>query len=113
VIHFAARRSVQLVALLITTLPVLATPQFPSNAPGAIKLEQQAAFHIQSGSLESALLQFSRQAAIQVIISVPVAKISVTAIDGRRSARSALSALLSGTGLSYTIVGSTITIRQE
>ena len=111
-IRFATPVARQLLLLGILGLSPLAGAQSSSaTAEGLGKLEQEAAFHIPSGSLESALLQFSRQAEIQVIISVPVAEISVAAVDGRLSARVVLATLLNGTGLAYTVVGNTITVR--
>jgi hypothetical protein len=74
------------------------------------RLEHEIAFHIEPGSLESALIQFSRQSGIQVVVSAQVANISVTAIEGRRNAREVLSALLNATGLTFAIVGETVTV---
>jgi hypothetical protein len=73
-------------------------------------LEREASFHIESGSLESALLQFSRQTGIQVVLTTRVADISVTAIEGRRNAREVLTLLLNTTGLKYSVVGETVTV---
>ena len=74
------------------------------------KLEREASFHIEPGSLESALLQFSRQAGIQVVLGAKVADFSVAAIDGRRNAREVLTAILSETGLKFSVVGKTVTV---
>jgi hypothetical protein len=74
------------------------------------KLEREATFHIESGSLESALIQFSRQSGIQVVLSTRVTDISVLAIDGRRNVREVLKTLLSTTGLTFDIVGETVTV---
>ncbi len=112
-IRFASRVLRRLPAVYILALPAIGSAQVASGiGEGLARLEQEAPFHISSGSLESALLQFSRQAEIQVIISVQVSEISVAAVDGRSSARAVLSTLLSGTGLAYTLVGNTITIRR-
>ena len=81
-----------------------------SAADPADRLEHETAFHIEPGSLESALLQFSRQSGIQVVVSARVANISVTAIEGRRNAREVLGALLNATGLTFAIVGDTVTV---
>ena len=77
------------------------------------RLEQHSSFHIPAGSLESALLQFSREAEIQVIVSAPVADVSVAAVEGRLTAREALTALLGTTGLVYSVVGNTVTIHAQ
>ena len=75
-----------------------------------VKFDQEATFHIAAGSLESALIEFSRQAEIQVVIGAPVANIAVAAVDGRRHPREVLTTLLNATGLTYTIVGDTVTV---
>jgi hypothetical protein len=90
-------------AILVGSSALAAAEQMP-------KLEQETSFHIEAGSLESALIQFSRQTEIQVVVSSPVAKISVCAVEGRRNAREVLTALLTATGLTYTVVGETVTI---
>jgi hypothetical protein len=74
------------------------------------KLEREASFHIEPGPLESALIQFSRQSGIQVVLSARITGISVTAIDGRRNAREVLAALLNTNGLTFAIVGETVTV---
>ena len=79
-------------------------------ADGVEKLEREASFHIKSGSLESALIQFSAQSGIQVVLSTRVTGISATAIDGRRNAREVLTTLLNTTGLTFAIVGDTVTV---
>src|SRR5258707_961940 len=58
------------------------------------RLNRQASFHISAGSLESALIEFSRQAEIQVVVSASVSNISVAAIEDRRNPCEVLIALL-------------------
>lgn len=101
----------RLLALSILSWSTLTPAQMESHPPNVVKLEREASFHIPSGSLESALIQFSRQAGIQVVISARVAEISVAAIEGHLSARAVLATLLNGTGLAYRLVGNTVTIR--
>jgi hypothetical protein len=74
------------------------------------KLERQVSFHIEPGPLESALIQFSAQSGIQVVLSARITGMSVTAIDGRRNAREVLTALLNTNGLTFAIVGETVTV---
>jgi len=74
------------------------------------RIEAPASFHIAAGSLESVLLAFSRQTQIQVIASPQVVDLAVPGVEGRLSAREALTTILKTTGLVYTIVGDTITI---
>ena len=73
-------------------------------------LERESFFHIESGPLESALIQFSRQSGIQVVLTTRVTGIWVPAVDGRRNAREALIALLNTTGLTFDVVGETVTV---
>ena len=75
------------------------------------KLDQPSTFHIAAGSLESALIQFSRQTHIQVVVSAPAANIPVTAVHGRHNAREVLDTLLNATGFTYVVLGETVTIR--
>jgi hypothetical protein len=82
-----------------------------ANAANRLEpLEREASFHIESGSLESALIQFSRQSGIQVVLSTRANGISVSAIAGRRTAREVLITLLSTSGLKFSVVGETVTV---
>ncbi|HTI66278.1 MAG TPA: TonB-dependent receptor [Caulobacteraceae bacterium] len=74
-------------------------------------IDAQQEFHIPSQSLETALLQYSRQSGLQVISSAPVVANKVApALNGRTSPRQALEALLRSSNLSFVASGSTITI---
>lgn len=82
-----------------------------SPALPASDLEKQVTFHIASQPLESALLEFSRQADVQVAIaSAAVGNVHVAGIDGRLPVGSALLILLQGSGLSYSVTGNTVTV---
>jgi hypothetical protein len=48
---------------------------------------------------------------MQVVISAPVSEISAPAVEGHLSAKEALTALLEASGLVYTVVGNTVSIR--
>jgi hypothetical protein len=75
------------------------------------KLQQESLFHIEKGPLESALIQFSRQAEMQIILAPESsANITVSAVYGRLAAADALTALLKGTGLVYRAVGNTVMV---
>lgn len=74
------------------------------------KFEREVAFDIAAGSLESALIAFSRQSQLQVVISAPVAQIAVPAVEGRRNPREVLMILLRDTGLTFSVVGETVTV---
>jgi len=82
--------------------------------PNIPKLEREVVFHIEKGSLEFALIQFSRQAEIQVVLAPASAtNLTTSAISGRLTAGAALRALLKGTGLSYTTVGDTVMVESS
>jgi type II secretory pathway component GspD/PulD (secretin) len=95
---------------LITCVLVVIVSAGVLAANGLAKLEQDASFHIAAGSLESALIEFSRETGVQVVVSASVANILVRAVEGRRNPRDVLTTLLNDTGLTFTIVGQTITV---
>ena len=74
------------------------------------KLERAVDFHIAAGSLETALIQFSRETQSQLVVSVSVADISVAAVEGHRIPREVLLALLCDTGLTFKIIGATVAV---
>jgi hypothetical protein len=80
------------------------------GAAPAANLERHWNFDIVSGSLESALMQFSRQTRIQVIVGPQVPDSLVSGIRGRLSAREVLHQLLEPVGLDYTVIGNTVTV---
>lgn len=92
--------------LLIWATPGLSTE---STIP---KLEQEASFSIEKAPVELALIQFSRQADIQILLAPDsAANVTASAVHGRFVAGEALAALLKGTGLTYTIIGNTVTVQ--
>jgi hypothetical protein len=102
------RRRVSRTFSFITVVILLA--RIVPAANQIVKFDQDATFHIAAGSLESALIEFSRQAALQVVVGAPVANISVEGVEGRRHPREVLISLLNDTGLTFTVIGDTITI---
>jgi iron complex outermembrane receptor protein len=80
----------------------------------AVDLEQKVQFDIPAQSLSAALIQFSHQAKIQVIVSDDISPLTTPGITGLHTIREALKQLLSATGLGYRIVGeSSITVARE
>jgi outer membrane receptor for ferric coprogen and ferric-rhodotorulic acid len=74
-------------------------------------LDRQIVFHIASQPLEGALLEFSRQADVPVAIaSDSLRDLHVSGVEGKLAARNALVMLLKGSGLSYSLVGSTVMV---
>src|SRR4051812_5985120 len=78
------------------------------------KLEQQTIFHIEKGPVAAALIQFSRQAEMQIVLAPDsAANATASPVNGRLAAGAALTALLRGTGLVYTTVGNTVMVQQS
>jgi hypothetical protein len=72
---------------------------------------REVEFHISQGPLAHALLQFSSQAGLPVSLDAGSANNLTTAgLSGRRTIGAALETLLKNSGLSYKIVGDTVTI---
>jgi hypothetical protein len=76
-------------------------------------LDQDVSFHIAASPLASALIEFSTQSGIRVAAAdASVAGLNSDGLNGDYSIHSALSALLRGTGLEFTRVGTqTVAIR--
>jgi iron complex outermembrane receptor protein len=94
------------------SLPVLlAALVFVSGTATATDLDHEVIFHIKSQRLDSALLEFSRQANTPVAFAAKSIGALVTpGLDGKYPARAALSALLCNSGLIYTQIGDTVTV---
>jgi iron complex outermembrane recepter protein len=85
------------------------TPAVPSWA--AADLDQTINFHIASQPLDTALLEFSKQAQIQLAINAgSLRQIMAPKINGQKVAGAALTELLVDTGLGYGTVGHTVTV---
>jgi iron complex outermembrane receptor protein len=77
-------------------------------------LEKEVAFHIAPQQLESALLEFSRQADVQVAVaSDSVRNVEVRGIEGKLTAIRALSLLLRDSGFSYSLLGDTVMVTRS
>ena len=97
----AARR---LRAALLLSLAIM-TPAMATD------LDHEVVFHIKSQRLDSALLEFSRQANTPVAFAAKsIGSLITPGLDGKYPARTALSALLCNSGLVYTQVGDTVTV---
>ena len=80
----------------------------------AVDLDQSIDFNIPAQSLSAALIQFSHQAKIQVIVSDDISRQITPGITGRHTNREALKQLLGATGLGYRVVGdNSITIVRD
>lgn len=92
---------------LCVALILLMTPE---SAP-ALDLNREVEFHIAAQPLETALLQFSQQANTPVAVDARLlASLRTSGLHGKRLASIALAILLRDSGLTYTIVGNTVTV---
>ncbi|HEY8509660.1 MAG TPA: TonB-dependent receptor, partial [Steroidobacteraceae bacterium] len=73
----------------------------------SMDLNQQVNFNIPAQDLAGALIQFSKQAGVQVIISEDLTGQTTPGISGARTIRQALGELLAPTGLGYRVAGET------
>lgn len=107
------RPRVDLIRLLLILAGVVA-PMALATSQEIPRLQREILFRIEPGPVESALIQFSRQAEMQVVLAPDTAvDITVSAVHGRFAAGAALTALLKGTGLVYTTVGNTVTVKSS
>lgn len=97
-------------AIGVAVVCVLQT-MVPSRLARAANLDTEIVFHIGAQPLDSALLEFSKQANTPVAFAAQsIGKLSTTGLEGRYVARAALAVLLCNSGLSYTQVGDTVTV---
>lgn len=90
---------------LATVVLLLASPAY------ANVLDHVAAFHIRPESLRQALLDFGRQAHVQIILpETRRASVMAAGLEGRYTERRAVRLLLKGTGLRYAITDHTVEI---
>jgi len=74
-------------------------------------LEDETLFDISPQSLDSALLEFSEQAGIQLVVAAnSLEGLETLGVSGQVTAKNALNTLLKNTGLSFKVVGSTVTV---
>src|ERR1700742_264014 len=85
-------------------LLVLFACLFPFTA-FAVDLERKVDFDVPAQSLSAALIQFSHQAKVQVIVSENISQQTTQGITGSHTIREALKQLLGTTGLGYRVVG--------
>jgi iron complex outermembrane receptor protein len=98
-------RILSILALMVPASVCLAEPS---------ALERQVTFQIPAQSLETALLEFARQARMPVFVAASALDdMRSPAVEGVWPANRALANLLANSGLSYSTVGDTITIGPE
>jgi iron complex outermembrane recepter protein len=80
----------------------------------AVDLERKVDFDIPAQSLSAALIQFSHQAKIQVIVSDDISQQTTRGVTGAHTIREALKQLLGAAGLGYRAIGdNTITVGRD
>jgi outer membrane receptor protein involved in Fe transport len=86
----------------------------PASGLAAADLDRRIEFHIPAQPLDSALLEFSRQASVSLAMnSNALNKIKAPPVNGSLIASTALSKLLVDTGLQYATVGNTVTVAPQ
>src|SRR5687768_14154878 len=87
-------------------LPLMSHSAAPAERAVSSKLEREIAFDIAAQPLDSALLEFSRQANVQVMLvgGAGLSGRSARAVKGRITAKEALASLLADTGFGYTAI---------
>jgi iron complex outermembrane recepter protein len=86
-----------------------------TTSTAAIDLGRQVDFNVQPQALTSAVIDFSRQADVQVLASGPrIEGVSTKGVRGRYSIEQGLKLLLDGTGMGFRVVGEkTISLTPE
>jgi outer membrane receptor protein involved in Fe transport len=109
---FSLRKRHWLALLAVLSTAVLLFATAPIEA--ATFLDRQVTFWIPSQPLDSALIEFSRQAGVQVAVDASLlGRIQAPELNGTLQAGVALTRLLGRSGLVYSAVGNTVTIRRE
>jgi hypothetical protein len=101
----------RLIMIVIVIVIGIAAAPARADEQSISRLAQEVTFHIEKGPVEFALIQFSRQADVQVVLASNAAlNVTASPVIGRFAADAALAGLLKGTGLVYVIVGNTVTV---
>lgn len=114
------RRTVLAGALVMTTAlattftvsPALAQ-QATASSPTVSQLQSEKSFNIPAQPLTDALVAFGQQSGIQVTVNGTVARnVAAPAVQGTMTSEQALRQILAGSGLTYTMAGSTVAIER-
>ena len=87
---------------LLATVLILA-----SMPASAVDLARQVEFSIPPQRLTTALLEFSHQASVQIVVGREVGDRKTSGISGRHSIADGLTALLAGSPLTYRVINET------
>jgi hypothetical protein len=83
----------------------------PLSIATASNLDSEVVFHISAQPLDSALLEFSKQANTPVAFAAAsIGNLRTRGVDGKLAARTALEVLLCNSGLKFTQIGDTVTV---
>jgi len=94
-------------ALVSLSVSLLASLLVTPLAALAMDLDKKVAFNIPAQDLSSALIEFSKQARLQVIVSDDLTGETTRGVSGEKPIRQALSQLLDPAGLRYRVAGET------
>ena len=117
----AGNRGMALVAALMVTTalvtPLAVSPALAQQAmaatPKVAQLQGEQDFDIPAQPLTDALVAFGQQSGVQVTVDGTVARsVSAPAVQGIMTSEQALRQLLAGSGLIYTMAGSTVAIER-
>ena len=87
---------------------VALTVMFLTTTPAwAVDLTQQVSFSIRPQRLATALLEFSHQARVQIVVGPEVGERKTAGVSGMHSIGDALSTLLDGSSLSFKVINDT------
>jgi iron complex outermembrane receptor protein len=99
-------------ASALAATPAWAQQMAPAT-PAVAQLQSEQSFDIPAQPLTDALVAFGQQSGIQVTVNGIVARdISSPAVHGKMTSEEALRQLLAGSGLIYTMSGSTVAIER-
>ena len=99
------------VTLTIALLTVLSISSALADDTQQGDLDRQQAFSIEAQALDAALLDFSDQANVQVMVAAATIEgLETNGVEGTYTARSALAALLDSNDLQFTEVGKTVAV---
>jgi iron complex outermembrane recepter protein len=90
-----------IVGVALTVLFLTTTPAW------AVDLTQQVTFSIRPQRLATALLEFSHQARVQIVVGPEVGERKTAGVSGMYSIGDALSTLLDGSSLSFKVINDT------
>jgi iron complex outermembrane recepter protein len=107
----AFRFSLHVCRCLAASVQLVFATMVPVTSACAVDLDTEVVFHIGAQPLDSALLEFSKQANTPVAFAASsIGTLRTSGLDGKYPARAALAVLLCNSGLAYSQIGDTVTV---